>query len=85
MNLRRIGISWRITVPQSLYNIRQLTMLPTYQDISCSTAIVVTFHEIGDAVLIVTVTGSVDGETQVGGEWLDGFERALAAPVLIYR
>ena len=63
-----------ITITQSLRNISQLPMVPTNQNILSRPLAVVIFHEICNAIGIVTITRCVYGETQIVGEWLNSLK-----------
>lgn len=64
-----IGIVWRIGITQRGDDIRQSVVFPADENVAGTG---VPLDDVGDTLGIVTVTGQVHGQTEVGGERLDG-------------
>jgi hypothetical protein len=53
-------------------------VLPADKNISTTSVVI---HNLGDALLVVTVAGGVNGDTKVGSKGLDSCERASAGSI----
>ena len=77
-NLRIIWVGGGVAVTQGSHNVGQRIVLPADQDVSAASVVV---HDLSHTVLVVTVAGGVNGDTQIGGQGLDSVQRTGTSSV----